>query len=56
VPRLQKLLHQIKVGLGAIRTALPPIRRDLEEIAVQLLLFAIFCFGIWYVVWNILLK
>ena len=54
--RLNELLHQIKVGLEAIRTALPPIRRDLEEIAVQLLLFVIFCFGIWYVFWIIFLK
>jgi len=56
VARLNELLHQIKVGLEAIRTALPPIRRDLEEIAVQLLLFVIFCFGIWYVFWIIFLK
>ena len=46
MPRLQKLLHQIKVGLGAIRTALPPIRRDLEAIVVELVLLLIFCLGI----------
>ena len=53
---LKELLHQIKVALKEIRTALPPIRRDLEEIVLQLVLFLIFCLGIWSVVWYVFFK
>lgn len=47
---LEELLNYIGAVVGEIRTTLPAILRDVEEIAMHLVLFLIFFFGLWKLV------